>query len=95
MAAASELQTETLVASDSPRIASVQLMNRHQTKGREADAVVLVLREDGWVTSYRDSEPFEDASRLLYVTLTRAKTRVTVVLPPDPHPLVAPFAEFV
>lgn len=91
-AAATELHTEALVGTDSPQIASVQLMNRHQTKGREADAVVLVFREGGWVTNWRDREPFEEASRVLYVTLTRARTRVTVVLPPDPHPLVAPFA---
>lgn len=33
-------------------------------------------------------------SRVLYVALTRSRKHATVILPPDPHPLVAPFAEF-
>jgi DNA helicase-2/ATP-dependent DNA helicase PcrA len=69
-------------------------MNCHQTKGREADAVVVVYREGGWVTSYRDAEPFTSASRVLYVALTRARDAVTIMLPRNPHPLVAPFARF-
>jgi len=32
--------------------------------------------------------------RGLYVALTRARIRVTVFLPPDPHPLIAPLAAF-
>jgi DNA helicase-2/ATP-dependent DNA helicase PcrA len=88
--AANELQTEALVTMDAPHTGAVQLMNFHQTKGREADAVILVYREGGWVTSYSDQEPFEEASRVLYVALTRARNRVTVLLPPEPHELVAP-----
>lgn len=92
LAAATALHTEALITGDSPEIGSVRLMNFHQTKGREADAVILVYREGGFVASWREREPFEEKSRLLYVALTRARTRVTVLLPPNPHELVAPFA---
>lgn len=43
----------------------------------------------------REAEPFPAASRLLYVALTRARTQVTLILPTDPHMLVAPFASLV
>jgi transposase len=39
-----------------------------------------------------EGEPFPTLSRLLYVILTRARNRVTLLLPTDPHPVVAPFA---
>jgi DNA helicase-2/ATP-dependent DNA helicase PcrA len=70
------------------------LMNFHQTKGREADAVVLVYRDGDYLTHYTASEPFRAASRVLYVSLTRARRRVTVILPSEPHPLIAPFSAF-
>jgi DNA helicase-2/ATP-dependent DNA helicase PcrA len=69
--------------------AAVQVMNLHQTKGRESDAVVAVFRSNDY-HGY-ESEPFERASRLLYVVLTRARQRVTLLLPSNPHQLVAPF----
>lgn len=90
---ASRAHVESLVG-EQPVYGSVQVMNCHQTKGREADAVVVVYREGGWVTSYRDAEPFTSASRVLYVALTRARDAVTIMLPRNPHPLVAPFARF-
>ena len=83
---------ESLVG-EQPVHGQIQIMNCHQTKGREADSAIIIYREGGWVTSNRDREPFRDASRVLYVALTRARNSVTIVLPPDPHPLVAPFAE--
>jgi DNA helicase-2/ATP-dependent DNA helicase PcrA len=92
--ATTALYTEALITGDSPEIGSVQLMNFHQTKGREADAVILVYREGGFVAGWTEREPFEEKSRVLYVGLTRARERVTVLLPPDPHELVAPFAPF-
>jgi DNA helicase-2/ATP-dependent DNA helicase PcrA len=92
LAAATALYTEALITGDSPEVGSVQLMNFHQTKGREADAVVLVYREGGFVAGWSEREPFAEKSRLLYVGLTRASTRVVVVLPPDPHELIAPFS---
>ncbi len=66
-------------------------MNFSQTKGREADATLLVFADDDFF-GY-EAEPFPDASRLLYVAMTRARTRV-VLLPPWPHPLVAPLQRF-
>ena len=63
-------------------------MNFHQTKGREADTVIHVFRSDDYFG--RETEPFDTASRLLYVAISRARQRVVVVLPPDPHPLVKP-----
>ncbi|NGX46255.1 MAG: ATP-dependent DNA helicase Rep [Chlamydiae bacterium] len=71
----------------------IQVMNFHQTKGREADVVVLVYRDSDWF-GY-ENEPFPRNSRLLYVSLTRARKRVVVILPQTPHPLVAPFTHLV
>jgi DNA helicase-2/ATP-dependent DNA helicase PcrA len=75
---------------DAGDTAPVQVMNLHQTKGREADAVIIAFRNDDYHGT--EGEPFPALSRLLYVVLTRARNRVTLLLPPDPHPLVAPFA---
>lgn len=76
---------------DSVGRSPVQLMNFHQTKGREADVVCLVYRENDWFG--REREPFTRVSRVLFVALTRARQRAVVILPPRPHPLVAPFRE--
>ncbi|WP_117214523.1 UvrD-helicase domain-containing protein [Allorhizocola rhizosphaerae] len=70
--------------------AAIQLMNLHQTKGRESDAIVAVFRADDYYGN--ETEPFTSASRLLYVVLTRARRHVTLLLPTNPHPLVTPFA---
>ncbi|MEU6645891.1 UvrD-helicase domain-containing protein [Saccharomonospora sp. NPDC046836] len=69
--------------------AALQVMNLHQTKGRESDAIVAVFRPNDYYGT--EFEPFESASRLLYVVLTRARQRVTLLLPNSPHQLVAPF----
>jgi len=87
-----QLRRGTLIGDRSARPAAVQLMNFHQTKGREADAVILVYRNGDFLAGRGATEPFEDASRVLYVSLTRARHSVAVILPPGPHPLVAPFA---
>jgi DNA helicase-2/ATP-dependent DNA helicase PcrA len=92
LAACRELHLESTVTSDVPLLSPIQLMNFHQTKGREADAVVLVYREGGWVTRRQSTEPFLAESRVLYVALTRAREAVTVLVPPNPHPFVAPLA---
>lgn len=88
-----QLRTSALLDSTPSRRPPVQLMNFHQTKGREADAVLLVYRDGDYLADSRDREPYLDPSRVLYVALTRARQRVSVILPSDPHPLVAPFAD--
>ncbi len=70
----------------------VQVMNLHQTKGREADATILVFRDGEYFG--RDSEPYESSSRLLYVALTRARSHVTIILGEQPHPLIAPLRHY-
>ena len=83
-------RAESFTEIDAWDTAPVQVMNLHQTKGREADAVIIAFR--GGDYHGREGEPFPAASRLLYVILTRARKRITLILPTDPHPLVAPFA---
>lgn len=56
----------------------VQLMNLYQTKGREADVTVVVLRDGDWFGD--EGEPWPSTSRLLYVVFSRARTRI-IVLP--------------
>lgn len=66
-------------------------MNLHQTKGREADATVIVLRERDWFGE--ETEPFPEASRLLYVVFTRARRKIVVLLfGQGPPGVVAPLA---
>jgi DNA helicase-2/ATP-dependent DNA helicase PcrA len=86
------LRTGALISEAGPRGGRTTLMNFHQTKGREADAVVLVFRDGDYLANHTDTEPFTDSSRVLYVALTRARRAVTVILPPEPHPLIAPFS---
>lgn len=69
----------------------VQLMNLYQTKGREADATVVVLREGDFMG--KESEPFPATSRLLYVVFSRARQRIIVLLVGNRlHAAVAPLA---
>jgi DNA helicase-2/ATP-dependent DNA helicase PcrA len=86
------LRNSSMVQLDAGDIGAVQVMNFSQTKGREADATVLVFEDDDFF-GY-EAEPFPEASRLLYVAMTRARTRVVVLLPPRPHPLVTPLNRF-
>ncbi|MHB1010807.1 MAG: UvrD-helicase domain-containing protein [Propionibacteriaceae bacterium] len=87
-----ELRVMTLVGARAPRAKPVQVMNLHQTKGREADITVLMLQPDEF-HGY-ETEPFPAGSRLLYVCLTRARERAHIVLPEGArtiHGLWAPF----
>lgn len=69
----------------------VQLMGLYQTKGREADATVVVLRGNDFFG--REASPFPVGSRLLYVVLTRARHKTLLLLFGDVlPPLVAPLA---
>jgi len=88
--ACEQVQIESALTSDVPLLNPIQLMNFHQTKGREADAVILVYREGGWVTKRGATEPFASESRVLYVALTRARESVTILVPPEPHEFIAP-----
>lgn len=67
----------------------VQIMNFAQTKGREADLVMLLFRQSDGLGPRRG--PFDELSRSLYVALTRARKRAVVILPPEPHPFISPF----
>jgi DNA helicase-2/ATP-dependent DNA helicase PcrA len=91
-AAVERRRPRTLLDFDTVYPGPVQLMNFHQTKGREADAVLLVYRDGDWWG--REREPFGRSSRVLLVSITRARERVVVILPPRPHALVAPFARW-
>lgn len=85
--------TELLTYANGEPVAPVQLMGLYQTKGREADATVVVLRSNDFYGPER-YEPFETGSRLLYVVLTRARHKTIVLLfGDDPQPLVAPLAK--
>lgn len=79
----------TYSAADAP--ADVQLMGLFQSKGREADATIVVLRENDYFG--RESEPMPTGSKLLYVVLTRARTKTIVLtLGPTLPPLIDPLA---
>lgn len=78
-----ELRVGTLVGSRAGRPKPVQVMNLHQTKGREADATVLLLQPDEF-HGY-EPEPYPTGSRLLYVCLTRAHERAHIVVPDSIH----------
>jgi DNA helicase-2/ATP-dependent DNA helicase PcrA len=86
-----QLRSESFVELDSGDTGAVQLMNFHQTKGREADVVFLSHTSTDWYGN--GGEPYEEPSRILYVSITRARHRVIVLLPSSPHALVAPFAQ--
>lgn len=71
---------------------AVQLMGLYQTKGREADATVIILRSTDFFGTDR-SEPFEEGSRLMYVVFTRARIRSVVLIFGSGLPgLIAPLA---
>jgi DNA helicase-2/ATP-dependent DNA helicase PcrA len=86
------LRSASFVELDGGDTGAVQLMNFSQTKGREADATVLVFDDEEYFG--KEGEPFPEASRLLYVAMTRARRRVVVLLPRWPHPLVAPLLPY-
>ena len=82
------VRVNALVGFMNGRAKPVQVMNLHQTKGREADATVLLLQEDEY--HGRESEPFPTCSRLLYVCLTRARETAHIVVPDRVHGLWLP-----
>lgn len=80
-----------LVGNQTARPRAIQVMNLHQTKGREADTTILLLGSDEW-HGY-ESEPFPAGSRLLYVVMTRARHRAHLVVPDSSHPLWQPLVD--
>lgn len=83
------LLTETVTEHEPP----VQLMGLYQTKGREADATVIILRATDFFGTDR-TEPFEQGSRLMYVVFTRARIKSVVLIFGSGLPgLVAPLAQ--
>jgi hypothetical protein len=74
-----DLRARTLVGSRAGRPKAAQVMNLHQTKGRETDATVLLLQSDEF-HGY-EAEPYPTGSRLLCVCLTRARERAHIVVP--------------
>jgi DNA helicase-2/ATP-dependent DNA helicase PcrA len=77
-----------LVGNTQARPRAVQVMNLHQTKGREADVTVLLLQPDEF--HGHETEPYPLASRLLYVVLTRARHAAHLLVPPQVHGLWQP-----
>lgn len=84
-----QARIDALVDMDYSEYGSIRLMNFHQTKGREADVVIHAFTESDYFGN--ENEPFEDGSRLLNVAISRARRKVIVILPPNPHGLVSPF----
>lgn len=66
--AVSQVRAGAMFESQRRRLPAVQVMNMHQTKGREVDAVVILSGDEDF-HGY-ESEPFAEGSRLLYVLLT-------------------------
>lgn len=85
-----EVRNASFVELDMGDSGAIQLMNFSQTKGREADAVILSYGSGDWYGP-NAQEPYDEASRLVYVSMTRARRVVVVMLPPSPHALVLPF----
>lgn len=81
----------SLVGNQAGRRRTVQVMNLHQTKGREADTTILLLGADDYYGG--EGEPFPDGSRLLYVVMTRARHQAHIVVPATSHPLWRPLIE--
>jgi DNA helicase II / ATP-dependent DNA helicase PcrA len=77
-----DLRARTLVGSRAGRPKAAQVMNLHQTKGRETDAAVLLLQSDEFHGN--EAEPYPTGSRLLCVCLTRARERAHIKSCPTP-----------
>ena len=56
----------------------VNIMTMHQAKGLDADAVFVVAAEDEYIPGRAEGSSIEDERRLLYVSLTRARSYLYV-----------------
>lgn len=52
---------------------AVSILTMHQAKGLSADAVFIIAAEDEYMPGRDEGEAIDDARRLLYVSLTRAR----------------------
>ncbi|MGW4051320.1 UvrD-helicase domain-containing protein [Streptomyces sp. NPDC004779] len=82
------VRDEALVGAGTARRAPIQVMNLHQTKGREADVTILLLGENEFHGS--EGEPYPTGSKLLYVVMTRARKRAHLIVPNLVHGLWVP-----
>lgn len=53
---------------------SVNIMTMHQAKGLDADVVFVATAEDEYIPGRATGEAIDDERRLLYVSLTRARS---------------------
>jgi DNA helicase-2/ATP-dependent DNA helicase PcrA len=86
-----ELRNGSLAGNLTPTARPVQVMNLHQTKGREADITVLLLQAGEYHGN--EAEPFAQGSRLLYVVMTRARKTAYILAPVTTHALWRPLVE--
>jgi ATP-dependent DNA helicase Rep/DNA helicase-2/ATP-dependent DNA helicase PcrA len=68
----------------------INLMTLHSSKGLEFQAVIMIGLENGvFPSSYdRTDEQLEEAARLFYVGVTRAKNQVHLIYDSDESPLI-------
>ena len=73
----------------------INLMTLHSSKGLEFQAVIMVGLENGVFPSGYDKteEQLEEATRLFYVGVTRAKTQIHLTYDEDESPLITSIRE--
>lgn len=73
----------------------INLMTLHSSKGLEFQAVIMIGLENGVFPSGYDKtdEQLEEASRLFYVGVTRAKTQIHLTYDEDESPLITSIRE--
>lgn len=73
----------------------INLMTLHSSKGLEFQAVIMVGLENGVFPSGYDKtdEQQEEAARLFYVGVTRAKTQIHLIYDSDESPLITSIRE--
>ncbi|WP_081435507.1 3'-5' exonuclease [Paraburkholderia xenovorans] len=73
----------------------INLMTLHSSKGLEFQAVIMVGLENGVFPSGfdRTDEQLEEAARLFYVGVTRAKTQIHLTYDSDESPLITSIRE--
>ena len=57
---------------------NINVMTMHQAKGLDADAVFIMAAEDEYIPGRAEGEAIDDERRLLYVSLTRARSYLCI-----------------